>query len=146
MPLSHREAVGGEEDLIYTQIRMVLLVRRFVTGQITWRQSSTLTHCLLTSQDLNNQIHISTELLDVVKVSHRCNWHILITVHLGYKVHVASKILPVERKQTLLTDTTLKELSLLKPIYKRHECGETTLKWELSLNSIWYSLNWQNQN
>jgi len=47
---------------------------------------------LLTSQHFNNQIHISTEFLDMIKVCYCHYWHILITVHLRYKVHVTGKI------------------------------------------------------
>lgn len=54
---------------------------------------------LLTSQHFNNQIHISTEFLDMIKVCYCHYWHILITVHLWYKVHVTGKIFSVGRKK-----------------------------------------------
>lgn len=64
--------------------------------------------CLLTSQHFDNQVHVGAELLDVVQVSYRGDWHVLITVHLRYKVHVTSKVLPAERRQSLLIKTSLK--------------------------------------
>lgn len=63
---------------------------------------------LLTPQHFNNQVHVSTELLDVVQVSYRGDWHVLITVHLRYKVHVTSKVLPAERRQQLWINLPLK--------------------------------------
>lgn len=54
---------------------------------------------LLTSQHFNNQIHISTEFLDMIEVCYCHYWHILITVHLWYKVHVTGKIFSVGRKK-----------------------------------------------
>lgn len=52
---------------------------------------------LLTSQHFNNQIHIRTEFLDMIKICYCHYWHILITVHLWDKVHVTGKIFSVGR-------------------------------------------------
>lgn len=52
----------------------------------------------LTSQDVHDQLHVGAELLDVVQVGHRHNWHILVAVHLGDEVHVTGQILPEEQR------------------------------------------------
>ena len=68
----------------------------------------------LTSQHLNNQVHVGAELLDVVQVSYCGDWHVLVTVHLWYKVHVTSKVLPAERRQSFLVHSFLIFHSFIK--------------------------------
>lgn len=73
------------------------LISQILMGTFTvyaWVMKCTLAQ-LLTSQHFNNQVHISAQFLDVIEVSYCHYWHILITVHLRDKIHVAGKILSV---------------------------------------------------
>lgn len=64
---------------------------------------------LLTSQNVDDQLHVSAELFDVVQVGHRHYWHILVTVHLGDEVHVTGQILPERQKKKQRSLVTLQD-------------------------------------